>query len=140
MKRKRLIESLSRFQTAASPYNVYNKDLRQILRRFQATVSANGVDHPKDYLKELDLSFRMYLVRELRVPALDWSNREVMGEIKRRYKNLYFDLEDDLKALFRELEKAKKSEEKLSFVDCEQLRDMSRRLVDQIYKRARLNS
>lgn len=122
--RKKLLERLSRTGTVLTPYAEFHKVLRQLSRKHPGTAEA--------YLKQLDDSFRMYLTREFIVPADEWSDRAVLTDIKKRNKLIFKSAGKDLAAAMREMKRAKEAKA-LNVADCEQLQEISRKLVDKIH-------
>lgn len=135
LERKRLIERLSRQTTALTPYNQFNKEIREHMRKYQgARRGEETKEFYNHYLENLDETFRMFLVRELLVPAMDWSSSAVLREIKLRHKNIYKYTGPQIRRLLTEFDRAKRDRENATFEDCEQLREMSRRVADQLFK------
>jgi hypothetical protein len=137
LQRHKILEALTKQATALTPYNQFNKELRQHLRDF--SVPEIWKTRGEEALLLLDKSFRMYLLRELLVPANEWSTGAVMRDIRLRHKKLYRNLGPQLRRTLIELDRAKRDIQAISFEDCEQLRMMSRRTVDQLYRMKRLS-
>lgn len=137
LQRKKILDNLARQATALTPYNQFNKEIREQMRKYTSTANVN--EFGPAYLKDLDQSFRMYLLRELLVPANEWGTGAVMRDIKNRHKKLYKSFGPQLRRTLIEFDRAKKSLGAVSFDDCEQMRDMSRRAVDGVYRMQRLN-
>lgn len=129
-KRKKLIEDLEQYTSALSPYNAFNKEIRQILRKYEGKSDKTLLPQ---YIKDLDETFRLYLIRQLKVPAFAWTVAEILREIKRRQKTLYRAHARDIRDLLSELDKAKIVAQNLHFQDCDQIRDISRRIVNHIH-------
>ncbi|MCB0408284.1 MAG: hypothetical protein KDD34_08780 [Bdellovibrionales bacterium] len=136
LKRKKILEDLARQSTALTPYNQFQKELRVHMRKF--STESIQLSPRSDYLNALDDSFRMYLLRELLVPAKDWSSSAVMREIKNRHKRVYRTVGPQVRKVLIEFDRAKKDLATVSLQDCEQMREMSRRVVDRVYKMKRL--
>lgn len=133
MRRKRLLAELEKHATALSPYNHFNKELRKLGR--QSTLESNGADDgegARQYFVDLDRSFRWFLARELIVPALDSSPREVVREVLKVDKGLHKEIKRDLHMALTELDKALRSSKKLSSEDAQQLAELCRGLADKV--------
>ena len=126
--RKKLIESLAAHSTALSPFNQLNKDIRGLLR---STNLANK-EQVGDFVKQIEEMFRLFLIRQLLVPALDWSDRDVLRDIRKRHHSVHKDSSKKIQGLFREFKKAQGADEKLSRVDAEQLLEMTRQVADSV--------
>ncbi len=128
--RKRLIESLSRFQTAQSPYNVFYKELRQIQRKIHPQMPDEELLR---CLKDQEHSLRMVLVREFKIPALDWGLSDILKELKRSDAKVYKELSKDLRQIFKEFNRASHAA-KPTQRDSEQLQEMTRKWVDEAFR------
>lgn len=124
--RKKLIESLAAHSTALSPFNQLNKDIRLLLRD-KGLESKENLGH---FVFEMERLFRLFLVRQLTVPALDWSDREILADIKKQHRKVHTEAAGKMAGLFREYKKAHGAKEKLTRVDAEQLLEMSRKVAD----------
>ncbi len=127
--RKRLVERLQAKGSALSPYAQFHKDLRQLLRLYQGRTTADDQHKPEDYLDQLDRGFRTYLSRALLVPAEEWGDGAILRDVKKRHKRAFEAAGTQLADLLHELGRARQAK-KLSFRDCEQLHEMSRRVAD----------
>lgn len=137
LQRKKILENLARQATALTPYNQFNKEIREQMRKYTSTVETD--DFGPIYMKDLDKSFRMYLLRELLVPANEWGTGAVMRDIKGRHKKIYKNLGPQVRRTLVEFDRARRDPNAVTFEDCEQMRDMSRRAVDGVYRMKRLN-
>ncbi len=137
IQRKKILENLARQTTALTPYNQFNKEIREQMRKYTSTTETNNLG--PIYMKDLDASFRMYLLRELLVPANEWSTGAVMRDIKGRHKKVYKNWGPQVRRTLVEFDRAHKDPQAATFEDCEQMREMSRRAVDGVYRMKRLN-
>jgi len=126
-RRARLMAELERYATMLSPYAQYSKDMRSLSRQL-----ASPSNKPNEMFNKLDEDFRLYLIRELKVPALQVSNRELLGEIRRSHRPVYDGFQSELRRILFELDKGKRDIEKVKVKDCEDLLFLSRRLADSI--------
>ena len=111
--------------TALTPYQEFNKSLRRVIR---ATGAKNL--NTKDVMTDLDRSFRVYLTRALTVPAFDWSESEIISDIRKYHRPVYQENGRLILRLLRELDRAKGHE--LKKQDVEQLSELSRKTVEGI--------
>lgn len=126
-RRARLMAELERYATMLSPYAQYSKDMRQLSRQMNSTGQS-----AVDMFKKLDEDFRLYLIRELKVPALQVSDRQLLGEIRRAHRNIYDGYQSELRRILFELEKGRRDIDRVKIKDCEDLLFLSRRLADSI--------
>lgn len=131
LQRKKVLEKISRKATALTPYNQFNKEIRQHMRQFSSREEA---ENNLTYMNELDQTFKLYLTRELLVPATEWNVGSVMGELKTRHKKVYKRVGPQVRRVLVEFQRAQRSSAPLSWEDCEQMKDMSRRVVDNVYR------
>ena len=138
--RKRLYERMAKQRTALGPYNQLNKDLRILLRKYTGKrVTAEEENLlARNYLRDLEREFKMYLVRQLLVPATEWNIRLTMKEIKSRHRKIYKDQGPQIERLLREFSKASKNVERIQIVDCEQLANMVRHTAARIHLQTRV--
>lgn len=134
--RQRIINELSTHQTALGPFHQFNKDVRQLDRKYTLRLQTEPQQDIiwNEYLKEIDYVFRMYLVRELLVPAVDWSSRETLKDIKAQHRDIYNDVGTALSKVLRELDRGKAREDNLYKIDCEQMIAMVRKVAGHIHR------
>lgn len=127
IQRRKLIEGLKKQKTARPPFDELHRELRQLER-------THGLEpkEPQKYVEDLNRAFRLYLVRELTVPAFDWSDREIMHEIKRSSKHVFIECEKPLGRLLRELRRASRTVPSIN--DCQQLTAMVRETSEGVFK------
>ena len=84
---RRVIEKLKEHNTALGAFNQFNKDVRLLGRQylFGEEDSWPG-EKKKNYVKTLDELFRMYLLREFYVPALEWTSSLMLKAIAKQDK------------------------------------------------------
>ncbi|NQZ01043.1 MAG: hypothetical protein HRT45_10305 [Bdellovibrionales bacterium] len=136
MQKRRLLEELAKHNTALTSYNQFHKEIRTHIRNHTGPTATNST--PTQYVRDLDSSFRMFLVREFLIPAMEWKTSTVMGELKGRHKKTYRYAGPQVRKLLVEFDRAKDAGEKMRYQDCEQLIEMSRRVVNQIKKMRRV--
>ena len=98
--RRRVRETLRRHKTALSPAHQFYRDARAIRRRLD---EATGPDVVRGIATDLAREFRMFLVREFEVPALDWSDAAVRRDLSRRHRAVDAAAGDALGKTLREL-------------------------------------
>ena len=126
------MDQLSTHNTALTPYNQFHREMRQLLREYQSSsyIKKSEKVGAGEYGSELNRIFRLYLIRELQIPALNRKSREIMLELKRHHKPVFKSVGVEIQRLLREFEKAMESKEKLGMVDCDQFCEMSRGVVE----------
>ena len=92
----------------------------------------NDSEQLKNYVNQLDEEFRLYLVRDLKVPAQEWSSRQILAEVKAYHSYLDVEHRAQIKRVLFELEKVKNANFTISREDWDQLTVMSQSVVDSI--------
>ncbi len=137
---RRVIEELKAHNTALGAFNQFNKDLRTLGRKHIFGDEKSWSDLKKQrYLENLDEVFRMYLLREFYVPALDWNSSLVVRTISKQDKRRFQRYGTDLQKFLKELDRAKTDAEKLQVHDCQQLTQMAKRVTQSIWRVRRAN-
>lgn len=132
---RKVIEELKQHNTALGAFNQFNKDVRTLGRQYIFGDTKGWSDTKKQrYVESLDEVFRMYLLREFYVPALDWSSNLVLKTISNQDKKRYGAYGDDLQKFLKELDRAKEDTNKLKVHDCKQLTQMAKRVTQSIWK------
>lgn len=122
--KKRLIEqALSGMGSALSPLQDFSKIQRQIFTRL-----GNDQKDFDESMQMIEKGFRSYLVRSYLVPAFDWSDIDVVREIKKTNPKAFEVAGKDVLKILRELNRIKGVNPKKDEV--EQLLDLSRRAVE----------
>jgi hypothetical protein len=126
--RRRMLEDLKRHATALLPVHQFYRDARQLRRRLH---NAKDEAELKQLSSDLDREFRLYLLRQFKVPTLDWSDADILRELRRRHRKLYLAVEEPLKRTLRELGKLK-GRGSVAAGDVDQLQRMSLETVEKI--------
>jgi hypothetical protein len=129
--RKLMKAQLEKFTTMLPPFSQFSKDMRQTIKKLddpKAEVMA------KDIVVKMNEDLRLYLVRELMVPAHEYSDSAVLKEIRRDHRDLYDFCRADLKKVLSEFTKATAHLDKVSARDCEDLSVLSRKMAEKIYE------
>lgn len=124
--RKKLFDTLKKMRTARLPFDEFHREIRIIEKKY-------GIE-PEDmkgYVSELEKTFRLYLIRELIVPALQKSDGTVFREIKKSHKEIWKHCGSDLKRMLLEFKAAQKGN--VSLTDCRQLYSMSIQVSEKIF-------
>lgn len=119
--RRRMLEELARHRTALLPLHQFFRDARQLRRRLH---TAKDIAELKAIGDDLDREFRLYVLRQFQVPALDWSNQDILKDLRRRHRKTFAVASDSLKRTLRELMKLK-ARAAIDPKDIEQIYNMS---------------
>lgn len=126
--RNRMLLELARHKTALSPIHQFYRDARQLRRRLNLTQSEGEFKAVAD---DLDREFRLYVLREFQIPTLEWSDRAIVEDLRRRHRHVYQVAGDPLKRTLRELARMK-AQTAVKLGDVEQLHRMSMDAAERI--------
>lgn len=119
--KRRMREELARHKTAVLPLHQFYKDCRNLRRRlFDAKTPADFTLIAGDLNRE----FRLYVLRKFEIPTLDWTNSQILRELKKRHRITYMQAGDPLRQVLRELTKLG-ARDNLNAQDLEQVQRMS---------------
>lgn len=132
---RKVLEALKEHNTALGAFNQFNKDIR-ILTRENLFDQKNGwsQEQKKRYIESLDQIFRMYMLREFIVPALDWGDRLILKTIAKQDRRHFTQYSTDLAKLMAELKRAQKDQDKVQVHDCKQLTQMAQKVTQTIWR------
>jgi hypothetical protein len=126
--RNRMLAELARHKTALSPIHQFYRDARQLRRRLN--VAQDKAEY-KAVADDLNRDFRLYVLREFQIPTLDWSDRAIAEDLRKRHRRVYQTAGDSLKRALRELARMKAQAE-VKPTDVEQLHRMSMDAAERI--------
>jgi hypothetical protein len=130
-----VIEELKQHNTALGAFNQFNKDLRVLGRKHIFGDDKHWSEQAKQrYIENLDEIFRLYLLREFYVPALDWSSGPTLRSIAKQDKAFYPRYGAELSKCLKELDRAKEDVQKLQAHDCQQLTQMTKKVTQAIWR------
>lgn len=126
---------LSAYSTPRSPYHQYHWEMRKIRRKYQNPSYIKKVQREGtagEYLSELNNSLRLYLLRQLQMPALVWKSHQIVEEIKDHHRAVFKALGSEIRQTISEFEKAESSSDVIGMDDCRQFHQMSYHMVESI--------
>lgn len=126
--RNRMLGELALHKTALSPVNQFYRDSRVIRRRLNG---AGSVEELKQISGELNRDFRLYVLRQFQIPTLEWSDRAIVDDLKKRHRKVYLQAAEPLRKTLRELGRLQSQPSPL-LPDVEQLHRMSLDAVERI--------
>lgn len=126
--RTRMLADLEKHRTALSPLHQFYRDSRNLRRKLH---NVKQTEELPSLTAELDREFRLYVLRQFKIPTLDWSDREIVRDFKKRHRKTYYRVREPLRKTLRELTKLK-SQKQVLFKDVEQLHRMSLDTVEKI--------
>ncbi|MEM7646147.1 MAG: hypothetical protein AAF203_04490 [Pseudomonadota bacterium] len=132
---RKVLEELKQHNTALGAFNQFNKDIRSLGRQYIFGKSEGWPEQKRErYIESLDSVFRMYLLREFYVPALDWGSGLVVRTISKQDKKRFPIYGDELRKFLKEIDRAKNDSDKIQMHDCKQLTQMAKKVSQSIWK------
>ncbi len=132
--RKNLIEELRKHDSALTPLAEVHKLYRH-WRREKSFFYEEEVESAilSEFHKEVDQAFRLFLTRTFKVPALKWTDRKILKDIKKYHTDTFESHGFELKKLMLEMSKAKEAKN-LKSRDVVQLTENFRTMAEKIMK------
>jgi hypothetical protein len=130
--RRRFLAELKTHETALSPYDQFNKDLRRLTRDVPSDQAQWTLTRSQTFFVELNQSFRWYLARVLEFPVMTSRPSQVASAIQDFDKDLYKSMRRDLVLGLNEIGKAISAKSAPSLADVQQLSDLCRGLADRV--------
>ena len=131
--RRRLLAKLREHDSALTPIQQFHQNLRSLRRQspifFGAQTQKSDIDQAFESLHQM---LRLFLIRELHVPALEWSDKLILKDTKRYHAAVFREMGLPLKKLLNEFSLAQKNRDALSAQDIMVLAEQSRKLVEGI--------
>lgn len=126
--RTKMLAELQRHKTALSPLHQFYRDSRNIRRKLNNVKQAEELS---EITGELNREFRLYVLRQFEIPTLDWTDREIVRDLKRRHRKIYYRVREPLRKTLRELGRLA-AQKQVLFKDVEQMQRMSLETVEKI--------
>ncbi len=126
--RSKMLAELQRHKTALTPLHQFYRDARNIRRQLH---NVKQIEELNTISQELNREFRLYVLRQFEIPTLDWTDREIVRDLKRRHRKVYYRVREPLRKTLRELGRLA-GQKQMLFKDVEQLHRMSLDTVEKI--------
>jgi hypothetical protein len=127
---KRLQAELDSFKTMLSPYAEFSKEMRIFRRKVSGAAPAS---QGSQLVEELSRHFRLFLIRELNIHALQLSDREILQALKKRHRLIYEAFEGNFRKVLAELADARVAGS-VTARDAEDLFHLVRKLGDGVFE------
>ena len=119
--RRRMLEDLKLHQTVLQPIHQFYKDARKLRTKMHQVKPGDDL---KPLALELEREFKLYILRQYQIPALEWSDREILRDLSYRHRQVYKKAGELLKKTLRELGRLH-VQKNLGMQDLEQMHRMS---------------
>lgn len=136
-KKKKLLAKMHILETAQTPYFQFQHAVRKIQREVGFVTEATSPEVMTAAVTELSQAYKIYLARTFLIPTLDWTEKQVLSDLKKNYRSIYEEHRSGFKKSLAELSRAQtalsqKGALQLSLKDIEQTLKMVRAHVDQV--------
>lgn len=139
--KRRLLTAMRLHEFVQDPLYQFYQVTRQVQRSYGFFSGQESVPSEVTlFVQQINEAFKIYLARQLQVPTLKWSERQIFSDIKKNHRDFYQLFKKDLRQNLAELSRALRHTDRLSAKDCQQLLDLLRRqidLMDSYFKRRR---
>lgn len=98
--RNRIRTEMARHKTALAPIHQFYRDSRQWRRRLNEIKTD---EERKSLASALNHDFRLFILREFQIPTLEWSDRAIVEDLRRRHRHIYDQAGDSIRKTLREL-------------------------------------
>ena len=133
IQRRNMIERLKEHDSALSPLHQFHQTMRKLQRSnpafFGGTVNEADV---QSAMEEMRLMLRLYLTRKFKIPAIEWSGRLIIKDIKKRHRKVYSEVGHDLQALIKEFQHAFENKQKVTSSDVVNIAKRTRSVIETI--------
>lgn len=133
VQRRAMLEKLREHDSALSPLSQFHQNLRRLQRQnavyFGIPATTQDV---QEAFTSLHQSFLLFITRQYKVPALQWSERLVLRDLKKYHPRVYREFGVDTKKLYREYNHGLKDKTKLTENDILNLTRSTRLLLEKM--------
>lgn len=131
--RRRVLARLRQHDAALAPLPQFHQSWRK-LRRENPVFFGKDFErtHIEGAFDQLNNFLRIFLIRELHVPALEWSDKLILADLRKYHKVVFLEAGPDLKKLLGEFTQGEKNKTTLSAQDILVLSEQTRRCVEKI--------
>ncbi len=126
--RSKMLADLARHKTPLSPLHQFYRDTRNLRRKLHG---AKQVEELGELSRDLNREFRLYVLRQFQIPTLDWTDGQIVRDLRRRHKKVYRVAGDHVRKTLRELTRLQ-AQQPVLFKDVEQMQRMSLETVERI--------
>lgn len=131
VQRRNMIERLKEHDAALTPAAQFHASMRKLQRTnavfFGAEESLEGA---QGALEELRRMLLLYITRKYQIPALTWSPRLVIKDLKKYHRKIYVESGKELQPLLKEYQHASENKQSVIGSDIVNLSKRTRQLVE----------
>lgn len=133
VQRRNMLERLKEHDSALSPLAEFHQNLRRLQRTNTVFFGGKAEKaHIKECLDETHKMLKMYLTRRYQVPAMEWSHRLVLRDIKKYHSKIYSEYSSELESLLKEYSRGTQDRENLKEEDVLVITKHCRQLIEKM--------
>lgn len=133
IQRRNMLARLKEHDSALSPLVEFHQSFRRLQRA--NTVFFGNVaepEHIQQCLEQTHTMFKLFLTRSYKVPALEWSDRLVLNDIKKHHPKVFSEYSGELKKLMNEYVRGFQDKKNLKEKDVLNIALQTRKLVEKM--------
>lgn len=137
VQRRRMLEDLREHDAALSPLAQFHQSFRKLQRQNRVFFGVQDVP-PEDILQTLTESyhmFKLYITRRFQVPAMEWSPRLVLKDVRKYHPRIFAEHGDELGKVYKEFERASQDKAHLKAQEVLAIANHARNLVERMETR-----
>lgn len=133
VQRRMMIERLKEHDSALSPLAQFHQSFRRLQRMNSVFFGGKAEKaHIEQCLDETYQMLKLYLTRRFKVPALEWTPRLIIKDLKKYQRPVYAEYGIELAQLFKEYERGTQDKKNLNEEDVLVLTKQCRSLVEKM--------
>lgn len=133
IQRRNMIERLKEHDSALSPLAQFHQNFRRLQRMNSVFFGGKAeAEHIQQCLDETYKMLKLYLTRRYRIPALEWTPRLILKDLKKYQRPVYVECGIDLAQLLKEYERGAQDKKTLKEEDVLMLTKQCRSLVEKM--------
>lgn len=136
IQRANLLERLKQYDSAQTPAQEFHSSFRRFQRTNQVFYGQEvSSEEVQSAVQTAAKAFRIYLTRQFQVPALEWSAKLILQNLRKYHVAVYQEHHAAISKLLVEYALAEQDLSKLTKVDALNLANNTRKLVEQLEKK-----
>lgn len=131
MQRRNMLERLKEHDSAVAPLPQFHQSMRKLQRMHPAFFGGNASkEEVLAAIEEMHKMLRLYVTRKYQMPAMEWSSRWILRDLKKYHRKVYQECGVDLQALIKEYQHAFENKQSVTGNDVPNLAKRTRSLVE----------
>lgn len=132
MQRRRLLQRLKHHDSAQTPIAQFYQTIRKLQRENPVFFSSANSDELLSAFQCLQEAWLLFVIREFRVPAAEWSDSLILADIKKYHRVIFDEHALAIKKNLKEFQHVKSNLKTLSDKDVLVLLEHTRKLIESI--------